>query len=164
MKRLSDKKFEAIYNEYYKLVYFIVSKYVGDKFDRENLANDVFIKLYHSRERVDNIKGYLAAAARNAAADFIEKKKQKVLPLDEAKAAVFPDASASSGYNAALEDMKNVLTEYEIEVILSHAVFGESFKEIGKRYDKPLKTVYSVYMRAVQKYRKYKEEKGDEKE
>ena len=162
MKKLSEKNFEAIYNEYYKLVYFIVSKYVGDKFDRENLANDVFIKFYQKRERVKNIKFYLATSARNTAADFLEKKKNIILPLDEAKTAVFVEDDGESGFRDAVIDLRKVLDEAEVDIILSHAVFGETFKEIATRLKKPLKTVYSVYRRAAQKYRKYKEDKVDE--
>lgn len=162
MKRTTDEQFEKIYNKYYKLVYFIVSKYVGDRFERENLVHDIFLKFYEKQEGVENVKYYLARAARSTAIDFLRKEKNISVPLDDAANFVFADVGSSSYYNSAVEDMKKVLSDEEIEIVLSHAVFDEPFKEIAERHGKPLIAVYRIYKRAIKKYKKFSEENCDE--
>ena len=162
MKKLSDKKFEAIFKRHKNLVYFIVSKYVDDTFDRESLTADVFLKFYQNHEGVDDVKYYLAKAAKNVAIDFLKKKKNISVSLSDAAEIVYVDEGYKSGYRDAVEDMKNVLGDIEIDTVLSHAVFGETFSEIAERQQRPPDSVYYTYRSAIKKYKKYKEEKVDE--
>ena len=162
MKKITEKQFETIYNKYYKLVYFIVSKYVGDRFERENLVNDVFVKYYEKQEEVKNVKYYLACLSKSTAIDFLRRNKKLSVPLEDAANVVFIDEGASSYYLSAVGDMKRVLTDLEIEVVLSHAVYDEPFKEIAEKFGKPLIIVYRIYKRALKKYKKHSEENCDE--
>ena len=162
MKRLSDKKFEAIFNEYKNLVYFIVSKYVDDAFDKEDLTNEVFVKFFERHESVKNVKYFLATVAKNTAIDFVRKKKNLVVPLEDAAEVVYVDEGYQSGYRDAINNMKKALNDLEINVLLSHAVFCDTFKEIAARYEKSLDTVYYTYKNAVKKYKKFKEGRSDE--
>ena len=162
MKKLSDKKFETIFKRYKNLVYFIVSKYVDDTFDRENLTADVFLKFYQNYDGAGDVKIYLAKSAKNVAIDFLRKKKNISVSLDDAAEIVYVDEGYQSGYRDAVKEMRKVLDENEIDTILSHAVFGETFKEIAARQRRPLDSVYYTYRSAIKKYKKYKEEKVDE--
>ena len=51
---LLDIVFEEIYYEYSNLSAFIISKYVQNKLDVEELVNDVFFNFYNTIFKTDN--------------------------------------------------------------------------------------------------------------
>ena len=155
MDDLTERKFEKIYGEYVKLVYFIISKYVDDTSDREELTNDVFVDFYVRMEDVENVKYYLTTTAKNKAINHLTRRKTPDTVLDE-NAAVKEEVKGDGGYADTVEDMKNVLNDLEIDIIIEHAVFGKTFDKLSKENGMPLKTVYSLYKRAIKKYRRYK--------
>ena len=55
---LLDSVFEEIYNKYFNLSAFIISKYVKNKLDVVELVNDVFFKFYEKiiETEINNIK------------------------------------------------------------------------------------------------------------
>ena len=161
MKKLTEKRFRELYDEYVRLVYFIVSKYVDDREERESVTNDVFLKFYKTHEKVKSVREYLATSAKNAAIDSLKRAKNVDVSLTDAADEVFVDPSLYSDYRDVLEEMKGFLTELEIEIVLSHAVFNETFRSIADRLGKPLGTVYSVYKKSLEKC---KEKKIYEKE
>ena len=46
------KAFEYIYSKYYKLVWFIISKYVYNVLDIEDISQTVFINFYNNIKNV----------------------------------------------------------------------------------------------------------------
>ena len=157
MKKLTEKRFRELYDEYVRLVYFIVSKYVDEKHERESITDDVFLKFYNNHEAVRNVKTYLATAAKNAAINSLKKTKNIDVSLTDMADEVFVDPSLYSDYRDVLEELKSFLDEVETEVLLSHAVFGETFGDIAERLGRPLQTVYSIYKRAMKKYKEKRE-------
>ncbi len=161
MKKLTEKRFRELYDEYVRLVYFIVSKYVDDREERESITNDVFLKFYKTHEKVKSVREYLATSAKNAAIDSLKRAKNVDVSLTDAADEVFVDPSLYSDYRDVLEFLQGFLTEFETEIILSHAVFNETFRSIAERLLKPVGTVYSEYKKALEKC---KEKKIYEKE
>ncbi|MDE5856380.1 MAG: hypothetical protein K2H06_04960, partial [Anaeroplasmataceae bacterium] len=56
------KAFNEIYVTYGKLVFFVISKYVHQLEDIEDLTNDVFLSFFNQIQQIDlknNIKSYL---------------------------------------------------------------------------------------------------------
>ncbi len=151
-----SKLFEEIYYEYGKLVAYIISKYVGNKEDIEELTNDVFVKFSRVLFTIEycSIKQYLATQAKNSAIDFLRKNTPQK-QIEYVEEVVFGEADEDKLlYNELLDDMKKYLSEEEINIILLHAVYGYSFVEIAKRFGRPVTTVKSTYHRAIKKYRK----------
>ena len=157
MLTLTDKQFEKLYNENVRLVSFIVSKYIGDPYECEEITNDVFVRLYQRSGEIKNLKYYIVSSAKNAAKNSLKKKGLITVPLDENAIDVYAEDRFYSDYRHTIEEMRKVLRDDEIEIILSSAVFDEKFASISKRLNKPMKTVYTTYMRAIKKYRKFKE-------
>ena len=64
---LLENIFEDIYKEYYQLIGFVISKYVHQKEDVEELINDVFLKFskVFIKKDIDNIQSYLVTIAKN---------------------------------------------------------------------------------------------------
>ena len=154
MKDAKEKKFEKLYKTYVKLVSFIISKYVDVADDREDLVSDVFVDFYLKMEGVENVKYYLVSSAKNKAITYVKKKKKENIVYEEISLND-KDGHGDGSYWQTIDDMKNVLTDKEIEIIIKRVIFDMTFKELSVEYDKPLKTIYSVYKRAIKKYRKH---------
>ena len=84
-KKLLDEVFKDIYNEYFHLIGFVISEYVNNKNDVEELINDVFLSFFNNLDKIKlkNIKAYLTKTAKNKAIDFIRCNKNKYLLENE---------------------------------------------------------------------------------
>ncbi len=148
--------FEEIYREYGKLVAYIISKYVAEKEDIEELTNDVFVTFSTVLHRIklDNIKYYLVVQAKNSAVNFLKKNsKQYNIEYVERVELSSLDEDKTAFYEI-IDEMKSCLTEDEINIILLHAVYDKTFREIADMYEKSINTVKSTYRRAIAKLRK----------
>lgn len=142
--------FGEIYCAYGKLAYFIISKYVSNKEDIEDLTQEVFVSFYNQlgKNQIDNIKYYLAVSAKNQALNFL-KKAVDTQPIDES--VITAGGLGFSEFSDLTETFKKYISETEIEIIYAHCVYGLKFNEIAELLCKPLNTVISAYNRAVKK-------------
>lgn len=150
-----EQIFEEIYYEYGKLVGFIISKYVSKREDIEELVDDVFISFSKSmmKTKINNIKYYLVTQAKNTSINFINKKENKIeMIYDE----IYLSNSTyeQSKYYELIDEMKQVLTEKEINIILLHTIYNYSFEDISNKLNMPLQSIASIYRRAIKKFNK----------
>lgn len=153
-----DNVFELIYYEYYKLVAYVIAKYVSKKEDIEELVNDVFLqfsKVLFSI-KLDNIKYYLVTIAKNTSINFLKRKDNKlnVEYNEEYVTSVKENITDNTKYYEIIHDMEKYLTTFEINIIILHSVYDYSFKELGIKYQKPASSINSTYHRAIDKYNK----------
>ena len=149
-KKLLDEVFKDIYNEYFHLIGFVISEYVNNKNDVEELINDVFLSFFNNLDKIKlkNIKAYLTKTAKNKAIDFIRRNKNKYLLENE----IVNTPSIDNGlYYLIVNDMKRVLTVEEIDIIILHVVYDLSFKLIAKKYKLPITTISTKYYQAIKK-------------
>ncbi len=147
--------FEEIYYEYGKLVGFIISKYVSNRADIEEIINDVFISfsLRMFKTEIKNIKFYLAVIAKNATLKFIRRQGRfETVEYCEEYGRV--NENESLFYDDFLSCAYKNLKENEINILLLHLVHGYTFVEIAQRYNTPVSTVSSIYHRSIKKLRK----------
>jgi RNA polymerase sigma-70 factor (ECF subfamily) len=145
--------FEEIYYEYGHLIGFVISKYVSNKQDIEELINDVFLSFFNhiDKIKIKNIKSYLAITARNKAINHYKKNKKDILINPE-----IIDKKTSSDntlYYIIIDDMRKILSDFEITIIIEHVVLGKSFKEIAQDNNKPISTISDQYYNAIKKYK-----------
>lgn len=149
--------FEEIYNEYSKLVGYIISKYVKNKEDIEELINDVFLKFVNAflKNDINSIKCYLIILAKNETINFIKKKNRiQIVYDDEYIENSGEELGYNNGYYELIDEMKKILSEKEINIILLYSVYNYSFVEIAKKYTSPVTTINSIYHRAIKKFKK----------
>lgn len=158
-KKRNVEKLESIFNEIYKeysgLVGYIISKYVSRKEDVEDLIDDCFIKFssVFIEKDITNIKGYLVKIAKNETINFIKKKNSDVdIVYDDEYIKKDAQIESDRGYYDLIHDMEIVLNSKEINIILLHAVYDYSFKEIAEKYHLPISTTSSIYQRAIKKF------------
>lgn len=168
-----DRAFEVIYNTYARSVAFVCGRYLEQDTDIQSVTNDVFISFFQRSpyvEEIDSLRAYLMQSARRAALDFLRSKNRRerglteLTPPDEDTdpLTLIPDpdgdVSSHARYRAMVDDLCATVGEENTEIILSHAVCGESFPAIALRLGKKENTVKTAYHRAIKRFR---QEKGD---
>lgn len=158
-----DKKslleiYEKIYYDYVKLVSFSVSKYINDEETIKDITNEVFVGFFNNAKNVKkSIKYYLLNSSRNLSLKYLEKEN-RIIKIEDIDDFVFEEKYQSNqDYLELINDLKKVLTNEEVEILIWHVVDGYSFKEIGKYLNKNYKAVNKIYERSINKYRNRKE-------
>lgn len=77
---INQSAFESIYDRYHILVYNLALNYVQNIEDAEEIAQDVFLKVYQSLEKFNNnaaIKTWIYRITINSAIDSLKKKQRQ---------------------------------------------------------------------------------------
>ena len=167
-----DQAFETIYNTYAGSVAFVCGRFLTNDTDIRSVTDDVFVSFFQRVPyiEIESLRAYLCQSARRAALDHLRAKNRRERGLTEL---TFPDEDtdpltlipdpdgdipANTRYKALTADLCATVGQESAEIILSHAVCGESFPEIALRLGKKENTVKTAYHRAIKRFRK---EKGD---
>ena len=165
--------FEAVYHACAGSVAFVCARFLDNDADVQSVTNDVFVSFFQRApyiEELDSLRAYLCQAARRAALDFLRSKNRRERRLTDLTApdedtdplTLVPDPDeeipSHARYKAMTADLCATVGKENTEIILSHAVCGESFPAIAARLGKKENTVKTAYHRAIKRFRK---EKGD---
>ena len=168
-----DRAFEIIYDTYARSVAFVCGRFLTDDTDIRSVTNDVFVSFFQRApyiEEIESLRAYLTQAARRASLDFLRAKNRRERGLTEVTSpdedtdplTLVPDPDedipSHARYKAMTADLCATVGKENTEIILSHAVCGESFPEIAARLGLKTGTVKTRYHRAIHQFRK---EKGD---
>ncbi len=147
--------FEEIYNKYYKLVYFCLTKYFTNQEIIEDITNDVFVLFFENADKVQkSIKYYLLKTAHNRALNILSSRHNNVV-FDENDVIYHNDNQdhLNTAYYCLVHDLSLALSSKEVDIIISHAVDGYTFKEMEEIYHMKAKAINKVYERALKKFR-----------
>ena len=156
-KSLLENIFEEIYYEYFKLIAFVISKYIHNKEDVEELTNDVFLKFskVFINKDIENIQSYLVQIAKNTSIDFIRtSSKLDVVYDDEYIENSGNNNLSNTLYYELILEMKEYLTDKEINLIILKSVYGYTFEDIARKYNEKASSLSSIYNRAIKKFKK----------
>lgn len=154
--------FEKVYAENIGFVQFVVSKFRLAPQEADELVQDVFLRFYQNRERVDpeKIRSYLAMTARNMAIDIYRKQKsRKTFELEDKHDAAMQDGLWKDDprrvleSEVAMEFLKAIEGEDGAETLLLFYRDGLSVKEIADRQGEKVGTVTSRLSRLRQKFK-----------
>ncbi len=143
--------FHRIYEQYYKLVWFCVYRFLGNKPDTDEVADDVFVKFFFrmGKSAIDNVKFYLTRSARNLSFNKIRAKKPTV-ELSESIAGEYNFACD----NGLLAEIKKLTTPTEFDLLCSHVLEGYTLVEIAEKTGSSANAVKSRYLRLVKHLKK----------
>lgn len=162
-ENLIHEAIQELYDEYYKLVYFCINGIVENSLDTEDLVEEVFLKIYNVREILDsskNLKYYIITIAKNLAIDFLRKKKTHVeYNEDYVLNYVVPTNKNNQTFNELIEMLEEYLSKEEIDIIVYHFLYNETFESIARKLGKPASTIRTIYNRSLKKVRKWKKMK-----
>lgn len=137
------KQFEDIVNQYQRDLVNFHYRFVGNRYEAEDLAQETFIKAYKKFDTLkepDKLKSWLYSIARNTVIDFFRKNKNKPFALDsailenvaEATAVDYQERVANLETSKELEHCIEQLIKEDRAIIKLLYYEGFSYKEIGE--------------------------------
>ncbi len=80
---LSSIEFESAYNSYHPVMSKVAYYKVGNRYDAEDICQELFLKLYKNMDNIENMKKWLNAVLRNMLADFYNNNKIREEAFDD---------------------------------------------------------------------------------
>lgn len=128
------RRFEALYNKYYRLMFHIAGGILNNAEDAEDAVSEAFFSIAEnfskiSRESTHKIKTYFVTVVERKAIDIYRKKHaHSLVPFDERfEGAVLPEP----GEGAAADAMERLPLRYKELLYLKH-ICGFKSAEIAK--------------------------------
>ena len=160
LKEKDQKMFEEVYNQYYKLVFYVIYSKISNYEDSRDLASDTFLSLMNSIDSIDpkkNLKFYIITIAKNLSIKYLNEKnhivndEEKLERLSEDK-----EDNKYKNYDDMISIIKNKcgLKEEEIELLVYKTKFNLKFREIAEIYNETTFQVSSRYKRLMDKIKK----------
>ncbi len=98
MKSAELKKFEEVVNDYQKTIINFHYRFIGDKFEAENLAQETFIKVYLKFQTLKDpkkMKSWIFSIARNVVIDFFRRNKNREIAFGNEIVANYIEATSA---------------------------------------------------------------------
>jgi len=154
--------FERLVKRYQSPLCNFVFRYLGDRAAAEDIAQEVFIRVYRHASRFSpaaRVSTWLFKIARNLSLDEIRRRQR--LHLAEAArvddwgrvAAASSTAAASYDLEREITDALGKLPESQRAALLLRVNEGLSYREIGEVMDLSVASVESLIFRARQQLR-----------
>lgn len=165
-----EKSFEFLVRRYLKPIYIFIYRYVGNEQDAEDVTQEVFVKVWRNLKRFDQYKSFktwVFSIAKNAAIDFLKKKK--TIPFSEFEnregknmitetladpsplpTELLEKAGMTQMLNSAMEKLS---PKYRMVLFLRYNDHF-NFREIAESLGEPLHTITSRHRRALIKLEK----------
>jgi RNA polymerase sigma factor (sigma-70 family) len=160
-------QFEQLINMYQRLVTHIVFRMVADNVDREELCQEIFIKIYRNLDSFNfnaKLSTWIAKIAHNHCINFLRKHKLNLLddmtgdekneeefPITESlhSKTVLPDQESEKKEMTRniRTEIENLPDKYKMIITLYH-LDEMSYKDIAEVIDMPEGTVKSYLFRA----------------
>ncbi len=148
--------YEDLYNEYYKLLYYVVIKMVKNDNDTEDIVIESFRKAFNNIDKFDlsrpesNFKAWLVRIAKNEVINFINKNnKQRKEYIDE-------DIKATnSNFDKFIDEFKEILNDNELDILIFRIKYNMKLIDIASLYDTDTNHIYNIYKTALKKLKKY---------
>lgn len=156
LKNRKEYAFRAVYDEYYRLIYYVAVTIVKDEDTAQDIMQDTFVTfMNHIEEYEDDghLKQYLTSIARNLAINVYQaRKRKKEIPLDTV--GEIPISDDRSKVEVILT-LQHALTEEEADLVMMKIIYENSFREIAEEKNLTIGTVQAKYYKALEKLRKY---------
>lgn len=159
-----SKSLDLLIKRYLPSVYRLARYYSRSRFEAEDIAQDVFLKMWRSLKKFKpdkSFKVWLLAIARNASIDYLRKRKlvslaelseeqEDLIKKKLVDPAPLPDEQiARRDFYRIVRLKLKALPEKYCSVIILHLEQELTFKEISGLLEEPLNTVKSRYLRGL---------------
>lgn len=150
--------FNLVYQEYYRLVYYIALDITRDEQVSQDVLQETFIKLMNdisNYQEKGSFKQYLASIAKSCALNAYKKRKQNKETLQ-----VPLDASYNEDYSKfeLTITLNKLLSPEEAKIVYKKVVLEDSFQDIADELNQTLGVIQAKYYRAMKILKKYYEE------
>ena len=141
--------FEELVKRYKNLVYSVILRMVNDREEANDLAQDVFIKIYKNLDKYYpeyKFSTWVIRIATNHVIDYRRKKKQETVPIEEVEFSLSTEESPEAAFirREQRDELKKIVGDlpdmYKIPIVLYHEQ-GLSYQEISEIINEPLSKV-----------------------
>ena len=150
--------FDIVYDEYHKLVFYVIYSIAKDVETTKELVQDTFLKMWnniHSFQLNTNFKAWLLTIAKNSARDYLKTRKQH----DLLEGDVISNQEHMSTFSEFNMDARQVLSDFEYNVITLTLIYNLKRREVADVLERPVGTISRVYSEAMHKLKKFYEYK-----
>ena len=162
-----DKSLEVLIKRYLGPIYGFVFRFVRNREDAEEIAQEVFVKVWRNLKKFNQSKSFktwIFSIAKNTAVDFLRKRRVQVFSETEIETVADPMPLPQELLEKAetaklLESALNKLERKYRMVLLLYYNDHFNFREIAEILDEPLNTIKSRHRRALLMLRKLLEKK-----
>ena len=143
--------FYNIYERYSKRLYGFVLRYIKQKEDAEEIVQEVFVKIWESRHKIDaysSFESFLFTIAYNTTISLLRKRTNEKKYLEHLKSIQQPNNSPDlideiqfNELNDRVQSLLNELTPRQKEIFLLSRETGLTHDEIANKLDISVNTV-----------------------
>lgn len=144
IRNKNEEAFDKIYDEYNKLIFYVIYQIVKDQEITKDLVQDTFLTVYNKIDQYNggSFKYWIVQIAKNIAINYYNRviiNEQKLVKSDEIVEKIEDNKAPILGvYDEILN--KN-FSQDEKDLIVYHVVFGYTYKELSKLYDTSPKSI-----------------------
>ncbi|NLK21862.1 MAG: sigma-70 family RNA polymerase sigma factor [Epulopiscium sp.] len=155
--------FEELVSRYKNLVYSIILRMTNDSEEANDLAQDVFIKVYRNLDKYEptyKFSTWIIRITTNLVIDSRRKQKYTAVSIDDMIYEPSTEEGPEDGYirqeksNEVMNALNSLPDMYKIPIILFHQQ-GLSYQEISDVINEPLSKVKNRIFRARRMLRDY---------
>lgn len=165
-----QEAFAELVARYKNLVYSIILRMTKDKEEANDLAQDVFLKMYKNLASYSSefkFSTWTMRITSNHVIDFHRKKKQETVPLEDVSAVIAADTEDAPESVVLRREERDRIQRivddlpgmYKIPIVLYHQ-HGMSYQEIADEIGEPLSKVKNRIFRGRKLLRAYYVEEG----
>ena len=142
LKKGDMTAFDIIYKKYCKRLYGFVIRYVKYEIDAEEIVQEVFIKIWENREKINlysSFESYLFTISYNSTISLLRKRIHEKKYLEYIKSCQDEDFSELTDelyfneLNSKIESLLDELTPRQKEIFLLSREEGLTHNEIAKK-------------------------------
>lgn len=158
---LTPEKFSQLFEVYFDDVTSFLYIYAADEAELKDWVQDVFLKLWEKRNRIDfdhpSFKGYLLTTARNHALKELQRKKkystwleENLIRLTELQGTDEAPELVPNDFGVIYNKVLSKLPPRTLETWRLSREYGLSYPEIAKEMGVSVKTVETQISRTLQ--------------
>lgn len=160
----NQKAFRELYDRYHVQMYYIAKKYVKSSSLAEDAVQDIFVKLWEKRDRIDeakSIKGFLFTMLRNHVLNMIRDRKEEIVSISGIESKKLPrqnlteDELVYKEYHEIVQKGLNELSDRKREVFELRTLKGHSNSEVAKLLNINIRTVKTHFYNSSKFMREY---------
>jgi RNA polymerase sigma-70 factor (family 1) len=169
--RKGDKKaFRVIYDRYHKSLFLIARQFLKDRHMAEDAVQDIFIKLWLTKEGLDpekSIKSFLFTCLKNHVLNMIRNQKRRILAAYELKECHHPisncteDGMQYSEYRQILKSGIDEMPEKRREIFRLKMNDGLTNDQIAQKLEISINTVKVHYQLGSKFIKSYLKDQAD---
>lgn len=150
----NEPAFREIYDRYHVQMYYISKKYVKDHMLAEDAVQDIFVKLWDKRHKIDDeksLKGFLFTMLRNHLLNLLRDRKKEIVSLADVNRNLLQSKKMTDDeilykeYHSILDRGLSELSERKREVFELRTKKGHTNSEVAKLLKIDIKTVKTHY-------------------